>query len=186
MMYSESVRSPSLTTTVSFGNARVTACLAKSLRSITPRISSGDGLRLSIGPPVLSAREPRLRQPPDPEAADPEKAPREKLRLRFPCEAVVRGRVLHARHRGDVDLVELVPAEDDAGDVPHRHADAPLDRAVGRVAHEVARDELSVPHAALGVDGRAVGHALVTLERGEQPPVRGSAARDVVVVLPDL
>src|SRR5207245_5531131 len=32
----------------------------------------------------------------------------------------VRGVVLHPRHRGDVDFVELLPAEDDAGDLHHR------------------------------------------------------------------
>src|SRR5258708_8058431 len=189
MMYSESVRSPSLTTTVFFGNIRVTARSAKSLRSITSRSSSGDGplgLRFSIGSPELSAREARLRNAADPEAGDGEEAPREELRLRFLGEAAVGRGVLHARHRGHVDLVELVPAEDDAGDVPHRHADAPLDRAGGRIAQEVAGDQLRVPHAALGIDGRAVGNARIVLERGEYPLVRRRAGREVVVVLPDL
>src|SRR5262245_17204632 len=185
MMYSESVRSPSLTTTVPFWNVRDTACFAKSRRSMTSRISSGEGpfgVRFSIG----SAREPRLGQALDAEAGDAEQAAREELRLRLLREAVVHRRVLHPRHRGDVDLVELVAAEDDAGDVAHRHADAPLDRPVGRVAHQVPRDELRVPHAAFGVDGRAVGDALVVLERGEQSFVRRRPRRDVVVVLPDL
>src|SRR5256885_10587718 len=34
------------------------------------------------------------------------------------------------------------------------YADAPLDAAVGRIAHQVSRDELRVPHASLGIDGR--------------------------------
>src|SRR4029077_19527787 len=94
--------------------------------------------------------------------------------------------VLAAPNRGHVALVELLPAEGDAGDVPHRHADAPLDRAVGRIAHEVAGDQLRVPHAALGIDGRAVGNAGIVPERGEYPLVRGRAGSEVVVVLPDL
>src|SRR6266853_2520992 len=190
MMYSESVRSPSRTTTVFFGNVRVTARSAKSLRSSTSRSSSGDGplgLRFSIGSPrSSSAREPRLGQAPYPEPGDAKQTPREELRLCFLGEALVRGRVLHPRHRRDVDLVELVPAEDDAGDVPDRHADAPLDRAVGRVAHQVARDQLRVPYAALGVHGRAVGDAGIVLERGEEPLVRRRAGLEVVIVLPDL
>src|SRR5712692_1264434 len=108
MMYSESVRSPSRTTTVFFGNVRVTARWAKSLRSITSRSSSGDGplgLRFSIGSPrSSSAREPRLGQAAYPEPVDAKQAPREELRLRFLREPVVRRGVLHARHRGHVDL----------------------------------------------------------------------------------
>src|SRR6266853_4535697 len=189
MMYSESVRSPSLTTTVFFGNVRVTARSAKSLRSITSRSSSGDGplgLRFSIGPPSSLSREARLGNAANSETGDAEQTPREELRLGFLGEAAVGRGVLDARHRGHVDLLELLPAEGDAGDVPHRHADAPLDRAVGRIAHEVAGDQLRVPHAALGIDGRAVGDARIVLERGEHPLVRGRAGREVVVVLPDL
>src|SRR5712671_1398791 len=190
MMYSESVRSPSRTTTVFFGNVRATARSAKSLRSITSRSSSGDGplgLRFSIGfPRSSSAREPRLGNAADAQARDAEEAPREELRLRFLREAAVHRGVLDARHRGDVDLVELIPAEDDAGDVPHGHADAPLDAPVGRVAHQVTRNELRVPHATLRIDSRAVGDAGILLERSEEPLVRGRAGREVVVVGPDL
>src|SRR5258708_1011523 len=189
MMYSESVRSPSLTTTVFFGDVRVTGGSGKSLRSITCRSSSGDGplgLRFSIGPPSSLSREARLGNAADSKTGDAEQTPREELRLGFLGEAAVGRGVLHARHRGHVDLVEPVPAEDDAGDVPHRHADASLDRAVGRIAHEVAGDQLRVPHAALGIDGRAVGDAGIVLERGEYPLVGRRAGREVVVVLPDL
>src|SRR6266581_7521184 len=133
-----------------------------------------------------SAREARLGNTADSEAGDAEETPREELRLGFLGEAAVDRGVLHARHRGHVDLVELVPAEDDAGDVPHRHADAPLDRAVGRIAHEVAGDQLRVPHAALGIDGRAVGDARIVLERREHALVGRRAGREVVVVGPDL
>src|SRR5439155_4966469 len=152
-------------------------------------VTTRAGARSSAGTTcgrIDSAREARLGNAADSEAGDAEKAPREELRLRFPREPAVRRRVLHARHRGHVDLVELLPAEDDAGDVPHGHADAPLDAPVGRIAHEVARDQLRVPHAALGIDGRAVGDPGIVLERGEKPLVDGRAGREVVVVGPDL
>src|SRR5262249_35247576 len=135
---------------------------------------------------TTSPREPRLGYALDPEAGDAEQAPGEELRLHFLREAVVHRRVLHPRHRRDIDLVEPLAAEHDARDVPHRHADAPLDRSIGRVAHQVSRDELRVPNVPFRVDGRAVGDALVALERGEQALVRGRPGRDVVVVLPDL
>src|SRR5262249_19611336 len=86
-----------------------------------------------------------LRQTADTETRHAEQASGEVLRFHFLCEQIVNRGVLHARHRGDVELVEVVATEHDARDVAHRHADAAIDRAVRRVTDEVAGDELRVP-----------------------------------------
>src|ERR1051326_1506581 len=91
------------------------------------------------------SRKARLRKTADAESRHTEQAAGEILRLDFFREQIVDGRMLHARHGGDVQLVEFIAAEHDARDVSHRHADAAIDRSVRRIANEIARDELRVP-----------------------------------------
>src|SRR5258708_12575334 len=124
-------------------------------------------------PRSSSACEPRLGNAADAQAGDAKEAPREELRLRFLREAAVHRGVLDARHRGDVDLVELIPAEDDAGDVPHGHADAPLDAPVGRVAHQVTPNELRVPHATLRITSRPSAAPPLLLTHTHDPLIPG-------------
>ena len=84
----------------------------------------------------------------------------------------IRARMGDTRHGRHVDLVHVAAAENDAGDVLHGHTDAPLDRTVGRVAHQIPAGDLRVPHVAFGIDGRAVRDAGVVMGRGKDPLVR--------------
>ncbi len=92
--------------------------------------------------------------------------------------------MVHAAHRRHVDLVELVAAEIDAGDVAYRHADLAFDRAVGRVAHQIAGHEFGVPQAAFAIDRGAIRDARRALARYERAFVRERAGIEVVVPRP--
>ena len=116
------------------GLSRCLLALADSRRCRRPAPSST--LRRCRSPIIArsssaSAGEARLRQAADAEPGNLEQVAGAELRLDLAGEHVVHGRVLHPRHRGHVDLVQPVAAESEAGDVADRHADPPLDRAVG-------------------------------------------------------
>src|ERR671919_2566167 len=99
-------------------------------------------VRTASQTPAL-AGEARLRQAPDAEPGDLEQVAGAELRPDFGSEHVVDGRVLHPRHRRDVDLVQPVAAEGEARDVADRHADPPFERAVRSIAAQVAAHHLS-------------------------------------------
>src|SRR4249920_1750940 len=121
---------------------------------------------------IALRRKPRLRQAPNAEAGDFEQAPGQELRPGFLREQIVDRGMFDAGHRRHVELVEMVAAEHAAGDVANRHADTAFDGSVRRIANEIAGDELRVPHAAVLVYRRAVGHARIVREHTEDPLVR--------------
>src|SRR5215831_4658746 len=86
-----------------------------------------------------------LRQTADAKSRHAKQASGKVLRFRFLRKQLMNGRMLHARHRRDVELVKTIAAEHDARDVSNRHPDAAIDRAVRRVADEVPGNELCVP-----------------------------------------
>src|SRR5256885_1252728 len=89
--------------------------------------------------------KPRLRQPSHAEPRHAEQAAGEVLRCGFFREEIMDRGMFHARHRCDVQLIELVAAEHAARDVADGHADATIDGSVRSVADEIAGDELRVP-----------------------------------------
>src|SRR5215467_10901460 len=93
-------------------------------------------------------RKARLWQTAHAETGDAKQTAGEVLRLCLLREEIVDSRMLHASHRRHVELVQPVAAEHTARDVSDRHANASVHPAVGRVTHEVARDQLRVPDAA--------------------------------------
>src|SRR5438046_2789798 len=85
--------------------------------------------------------------------------------------------------RGDVERVQIQPAEGDGGRARHRQLDHAIDRAVGVIADDPPAVPMAAPDPALGIDGHAVGDAIARRHAGEEMARADLAVgRDLIAV----
>ena len=136
-------------------------------------------------PPSLS-RESGFGYSANSKPQNAKKATREELRLHLFCEPVVDSRVFDARHGGNIQFVEIPTAKDDARNVFHGHANAPVNAAVRCIADQISGDDLRIPQVTLLVHRRTIRYAWIISERSENAFVGKRSPANVVVVSPDL
>ena len=105
---------------------------------------------------MLSASEPRFRHALDPEPTDAEHTAGTELRPVLLRKMVVNRWMGDPRHRGDINLIKIVAAESQAGDVLDRHADATFDLTIRGIPDKVTTNHQRIPDTAFLVYGATV------------------------------